>query len=283
MPVYRIDIGDHTYRVESDRELSDQQAYDAARSSPAAVQDQNEVMRANMAKQAGAGEASSPWSPSAIGKRAVEGLKGEAEGFGVGLIGAATLPFAVAHAGYQAVRHPLETAQSAIKGMYVLGNMADTALSNPRDTLNTVTDVASKVGSDPRMIGRIAGGIGAGIAAGTARGVLRRALPMAEESGVLTGVRSTAETPLELTRRLATENRAKYGGLDAAKELAFPSASTAVSAAPTVVQPIAEAAAKPAFTARDVVRIKLLMQQGLSQDAAVQLVKDSVLAKFIGQ
>lgn len=281
MPVYRIDIGDHTYRVESDSELSDQQAYDAARSSPAAIQDQNEVMRSNMAKQATAGEAPSQWTPAAMGQRALEGLKGEAEGLGVGLIGAATLPFAVAHGAYQAARHPLETAQSAIKGMYLLGNMADSAISHPRETLNTVTDVATKVGSNPRMIGRIAGSIDAGILAQGARSALGRAIPATEAATEAAPAQAVTkfykgrqwpfdrETPIELTRRLNAEHRAAAGGIEAARASAYPAAESI--------------AVKPSFSAQEVVRIKLLMQQGLSQADAVQLVKNSVLGQFLGQ
>lgn len=293
MPTYRIAIGDQSYRVESPVELTDQQAYDAARSSPEAIQAQNTAMRANMATQANAGASESPWTAKAMGERALEGVKGELEGAGGALAGLALMPVAA----YQAIRHPWDTAKAIGQGGMLVGRMLQEGINDPTAALSTVADTATKIGNDPRMIGRITGATGVALATpalsrwaantklGQATGEIvsatanripgmmkARAIfsqPTAAETAqetatpAMSSLSSIApqESPLDLTRRLRAENMATYAKANAESALTAPT-TQAVSA--TV---------KPHFSADDVLAIQKLTQQGIPESQAIQMVQ----------
>lgn len=266
---YDVTIGEHTYTVDSPTELTDEQAYHAARSSPDAIHDQNAVMQANMEKQAGAGAAPSPWSRKAMGERALQGIKGEAEGAVAGLAGLASLPLAA----YDAVRHPVNTARSLGTGLGGLLVMGKAALDDPQAALNTAGDLATKFGNSPEAIGAAAGGLDVALATPAigrfVRGKMISAMaPAAEAPSALEQLRAAKpfipmESPRDLTRRLRGEWIASQGGIDAARAKAWPVAN------------------KPSYSAQDVVKIRQLMDRGVSEAAAAAMVKSQSLGQFI--
>ncbi len=111
------------------------------------------------------------------------------------------------------------------------------------------------------------------------------------------GSSKAGPTPLELTRMLKAENAAKYANpladfkpsdvniqLNDASKMSPESLGTLnrFMATPTTEAPLdlaklrSDAIGKPSFTSREVLKIKMLIQQGLSQDKAIELVKSAV-------
>lgn len=279
---------------------------------PFDVKAQNETMRANMAAQDEAAnrQPASQWSRPAMGARVISGLKGELEGAAGGLAGLAALPGAA----YTAIRHPVDTAQGIGAGAMLAGHMIGQVADNPSAALSSATDAAKRFGSDPEKIGALAGGVDVAIATPAVTRYIRgtrigQAVGTGLSSAVdrIPGVKaaraawdasaptvtpdistrppipagigrpSSGPTPLEYTQSLKPTGAA----LEQARAEAF---APPPSSAPVAVAPVTgpqSPAMKPSFSSQDVLKIRLLMQQGISQDKAVELVKSSSLGPFV--
>lgn len=281
MPVYTITDTQtgRTLDVRGDSPPTEEEAAAIFAAQPFDVRAQNAVMRKNMAAQPTEAEmqaraASEPWTGQAMLERAGQGLKGEAEGFGGGLLGLASLPVAA----YSAIRHPVATAKTAGSAAAMLAVLAKQAADDPQGALSALKDAAIQFGSNPEAIGAAAGGVdamiatpailravkdtrvGQAIGAGlsnaadripgvpAARANFRSTAPVPAED-VVREMAGPAETPRELTKRLQVEHLANLGmTADEAKAAAFPDIVPVSKASPPVAEAVAPVASKAPVT-----------------------------------
>lgn len=238
---------------------------------PFDVNAQNATMRQNMTAQDAAAtrEPASQWSPWAMGGRALSGIKGEAEGVVGGLAGLAALPVAA----YTALRHPIATAKGIGTGAVLAGRMVQQAADNPSD----MVDAAKRFGSNPENIGALAGGLDVALATpAITRAIGGTRLGRA----VTTGISSAVDrVPGMKEARSAWNASAPAAATTQAPQPVMSPLELTRSMKPTgeaLAQAKISAFGKPSFSAQEVLKIKMLIQQGLPQDRAIELVKSAV-------
>lgn len=241
MPVYRIEINGHTYRVESDTELTDAQAYQAANSSPEAMKDSRERLAAANAKPLKAsteGNAVSKFGNTPIGSTVLDiaqaydthgrkafqqGAQDVAEGnvkkgvhglvTGAGVMAApVALPLSVAEVGIPATIGGLVGGT----GGSVLGKATAEGLGADEDTANLIGDVT---------------GIAGGALGGRGANALWRSKP--GRAAVLKVVKETARTgkPLEATSKEVAGHVLKMMAPEEAQAAAAPKLTARQAAA----------------------------------------------------